>query len=234
MSAAPPAITILALSGIRSPRRFRASRSSSRVMLNYRVLPISRSRLRPAVLFGALGLEDAPELQARVDLAVALTRAAGRVIQAEGISQRALAERIGIDAGDLSRLMNGWVGEFSQERLERLLNHLGCDVKITLRRAGEGHPPTIQDASPRNEPAAPNRTPSFASPGNASSLESARPRSRSVPSESLRRVHGSHVQDLGALHRPQVLWFQGQDRQRCSRGCPPPSPEAQAGWATAG
>jgi predicted XRE-type DNA-binding protein len=106
-------------------------------------------------IFEALGLEDAPELQARVDLAIALTREARRVIQADGISQRALAERIGIDPGDLSRLMNGSVGEFSQERLERFLNHLGCDVKITVRRADEGHPPTTRvDASELLEPVA--------------------------------------------------------------------------------
>jgi predicted XRE-type DNA-binding protein len=104
-------------------------------------------------IFEALGLEDAPELQARVDLAVALTREARRVIQAEGVSQRALADRIGMDPGDLSRLMNGSVGDFSQERLERSLNRLGCDVRITVRRADEGRPPTTQvDSSGLLEP----------------------------------------------------------------------------------
>lgn len=105
--------------------------------------PASPAAIRGNI-FEALGLEEAPELQARVDLAVALTREARRVIQAEGISQRVLADRIGLDPGDLSRLMNGSVGEFSQERIERLLNHLGCDVKITVRRADEGRPPTTK------------------------------------------------------------------------------------------
>jgi predicted XRE-type DNA-binding protein len=99
--------------------------------------------------------EDAPEPQGRVDLAVAFTREARGVIQTRGISQRALAERIGIDAGDLSRMMNGSVREFSQERLERLLNLLGCGVRITVRRADKGHPPTTQvDSSELLEPVA--------------------------------------------------------------------------------
>ncbi len=104
-------------------------------------------------VFEALGLGDASELQARVDLAVALTHEARRIIAAEGISQRALADRIGLDPGDLSRLMNGSVGEFSQERLGRLLNEMGCEVAITVRRADEDHPPTTRvDLSALLEP----------------------------------------------------------------------------------
>jgi predicted XRE-type DNA-binding protein len=103
--------------------------------------PASPTSIRGNI-FEALDLEDASELQARVDLAVALTREARRIIKAEGVSQKALAVRIGIDPGDLSRVMNGSVGEFSQERLERLLNRLGCEVEITVRRADDDHPPT--------------------------------------------------------------------------------------------
>jgi len=93
-------------------------------------------------LFDVLGLEDAPELQARVDLAVALTREARRLGTAEGITQRQVAERIGLHPTDLSKLMNGSVDEFSQERIERALNQLGCAVEITVRRADHLHRPT--------------------------------------------------------------------------------------------
>lgn len=89
-------------------------------------------------IFEALGLEDAPELQARVDLTVALTREARRIMKVEGISQRQVADRIGLHATDLSKLMNGNVSEFSQERLERALNQLGCAVEIIVRRV-HGH-----------------------------------------------------------------------------------------------
>lgn len=105
-------------------------------------------------IFEALGLEDASEHQARVDLAVALTHEARRIIGAEGISQKALAERIGLDPGDLSRVMSGSVGEFSQERLERLLNQLGCEVTITVRRSDDDHPTTRVDSSALLEPVA--------------------------------------------------------------------------------
>jgi predicted XRE-type DNA-binding protein len=106
-------------------------------------------------VFEALGLEDAPELRARVDLAVALTHEARRIIRSEGLSQKELAGRIGLDPADLSRLMNGSVGEFSQERLARLLNVLGCEVTITVRRSDGDHPPTTYvDASALAEPVA--------------------------------------------------------------------------------
>lgn len=104
-------------------------------------------------IFEALGLEDSAELQARVDLAVALTHEARRTISSEGISQKELANRMGLDPADLSRLMNGSVGEFSHERLGRLLNELGCEVAITVRRSGDGHPATTYvDSSALLEP----------------------------------------------------------------------------------
>jgi predicted XRE-type DNA-binding protein len=76
-------------------------------------------------VFEALGLEDAPELQARVDLAIALTRRTRRILKAEGVTQRQVAERIGLHQTDLSKLMNGVVGELSQERLQMALDQLG-------------------------------------------------------------------------------------------------------------
>ena len=92
-------------------------------------------------IFEALQLDDAPELQARVDLAVALTREVRRVMGTEGVPQKAVAERAGLHPTDLSKLMNGVVDEFSQERLERALNQLGCDVEITVRRAPSSRAP---------------------------------------------------------------------------------------------
>jgi predicted XRE-type DNA-binding protein len=117
-------------------------------------MPTSPTAIRGKV-FEALGFQDAPELQVRVDLAVALTHEARRIIRSEGLSQKELGGRIGLDPADLSRLMNGSVGEFSQERLARLLNVLGCEVAITVRRSDEGHPPTTHvDASALLEPVA--------------------------------------------------------------------------------
>lgn len=99
-------------------------------------------------IFEALEIEDAPELQARVDLAVALTREVRRIVDLEGIAQREVAERIGLHPTDLSRLMNGSVEEFSQERLQRALRELGCEIEIRVRRPSGGAPPRVRvDAS---------------------------------------------------------------------------------------
>jgi len=74
-------------------------------------------------------------------------------MKGEGLSQRGVAERIGLHPTDLSKLMNGTVGEFSQERLQRALNQLGCEVEITVRRADKDRSATTHvDSSGLMEP----------------------------------------------------------------------------------
>jgi transcriptional regulator with XRE-family HTH domain len=90
-------------------------------------------------VFEALDLPDAPELLARVDLAVALTREIRRL----GLTRTQAAERVGLDPADVSRIMRGNVENVNQERLERALNGLAIDVEIRITRADEGRPGTI-------------------------------------------------------------------------------------------
>ena len=86
-------------------------------------------------VFEALDLADTPELRVRVDLAAAITREVRRVMEGDQRSQRSVADTMGLHPTDLSKLMNGVVEEFSQERLQRALAELGCDIEITVRRA---------------------------------------------------------------------------------------------------
>lgn len=95
-------------------------------------------------IFAELDLPDAPELLARADLAIALTREIRRL----GLTQKQASERVGLDQADLSRLMRGNIENVSQERLERALNRLACDVEIRIRRAdSSGHGTTSVDMS---------------------------------------------------------------------------------------
>lgn len=95
-------------------------------------------------IFAALDLPDAPELLARADLAIALTREIRRL----GLPQKQAAERVGLDPADLSRIMRGNIENVSQERLERALNRLACDIEIRIRRADRAGPgTTIVDMS---------------------------------------------------------------------------------------
>lgn len=80
-------------------------------------------------VFADLGLHDADELLAKADLAHAIQH----LIQAQGLSQRAAARRLGVAQPDLSSLYRGHLDGFSIERLCRLLTALGQDVRIVVQ-----------------------------------------------------------------------------------------------------
>ena len=80
-------------------------------------------------VFADLGLHDADELLAKADLAHAIQH----LIQAQGLSQRAAARRLGVAQPDLSSLYRGRLDGFSIERLCRLLTGLGQDVRIVVQ-----------------------------------------------------------------------------------------------------
>ena len=51
-----------------------------------------------------------------------------------GLTQAQTAERLGLRQPDVSKLMNGRHTGFSAERLFRLLNALGQDIRIVVKR----------------------------------------------------------------------------------------------------
>ena len=90
-------------------------------------------------VFADLGLANAPELQAKADLAWAITE----IIENRDLSQIEAAELLGIDQPKVSALMRGRLSGFSMERLYRFLNALGKEIEIvvqtpTKRRAEPG------------------------------------------------------------------------------------------------
>ena len=52
-----------------------------------------------------------------------------------GLTQVQAGDLLGIDQGTVSKLLNGRLDGFSQERLIRYLNALGNDVEIVVRRS---------------------------------------------------------------------------------------------------
>lgn len=114
--------------------------------------PGSSTALRGNI-FEALDLEDAPELQVRVALAAALAHEVRRVMGRDQVSQRSIADAVGLHPTDLSKLVNGVVGEFSQERLQRALVKLGCEIDIRVRRSEDRDAGGVRvDASELAEP----------------------------------------------------------------------------------
>lgn len=80
-------------------------------------------------VFADLGLPDAPELQAKADLAYEISR----TIDQRSLTQVEAAEILGVDQPKVSALVRGRLDGFSMERLYRFLNALGKDVEIVVR-----------------------------------------------------------------------------------------------------
>lgn len=85
-------------------------------------------------VFADVGLPDAEELLAKARLAEAIDDA----IAAAGLTQAEAGRRMGVDQGSVSKLVNGRLDGFSQERLIRYLLALGTSVEIVVGRAGNG------------------------------------------------------------------------------------------------
>ncbi|NCP39606.1 MAG: XRE family transcriptional regulator [Rhodoferax sp.] len=80
-------------------------------------------------VFADLGLPDPQERQLRVQLAVRLND----LLQAEGLTQGAVAKRFGIAQPHVSELKNYKLGRFSSERLLHYITLLNRDVEIYIR-----------------------------------------------------------------------------------------------------
>ena len=79
-------------------------------------------------VFADLQLADAGDLSIQAEL----TRLIHNRINAFGLNQSEAAARLGLKQPDVSKLMNGRHTGFSTERLLRLLNALGQDIRIVI------------------------------------------------------------------------------------------------------
>jgi predicted XRE-type DNA-binding protein len=77
-----------------------------------------------------LGIENAEDLTARVQLAVTINR----IIQGRHLKQVEIAELLGIPQPKVSRLLNYKLDGFSVERLMNFLVALDRDVEIRIRK----------------------------------------------------------------------------------------------------
>jgi predicted XRE-type DNA-binding protein len=92
-------------------------------------------------VFADLGLPNPDEELTKAQLAAEIRQ----VIKRRRLTQVAAASLMGIDQPKVSALLNGRLGNFSSERLMRLLTALGQDVEITVKakprnRAHGPHP----------------------------------------------------------------------------------------------
>ena len=82
-------------------------------------------------VFADVGLPEPEELLAKAHLAEAIDDA----IRSLGLTQMEAARVMGVDQGTVSKLVNGRLDGFSQERLLRYLMALGESVEIVIHTA---------------------------------------------------------------------------------------------------
>ena len=80
-------------------------------------------------VFADLGLPEPEEALAKARLADIIDE----TLRERGLTQVAAGDLLGIDQGSVSKLVNGRLDGFSQERLIRYLTALGHDVEIVVR-----------------------------------------------------------------------------------------------------
>lgn len=80
-------------------------------------------------VFEDIGIPDPNEALAKARLADLI----GEAIEGSGLTQVMAGDFLGVDQGTVSKLINGRLDGFSQERLIRYLNLLGNDVEILIR-----------------------------------------------------------------------------------------------------
>jgi predicted XRE-type DNA-binding protein len=79
-------------------------------------------------VFADIGLPEPEEELTKAQLASHIRR----ILKRRRLTQTAAAELMGIDQPKVSALLNGRLGNFSSERLMRLLTALGHDVEIAV------------------------------------------------------------------------------------------------------
>jgi predicted XRE-type DNA-binding protein len=82
-------------------------------------------------VFADIGIPDPEEALAKADLADLLAES----LDERGLTQVQAAEFLGVDQGSVSKLVNGRLDGFSQDRIIRYLNMVGRDVEIIVRPA---------------------------------------------------------------------------------------------------
>lgn len=83
--------------------------------------------------FADMGMDDADARLAKARLAQRITA----IMRERDLTQQQLADTLGIDQPQVSRISRGQLQNFSLERLMHLVNSLNQDIEITVRNNSE-------------------------------------------------------------------------------------------------
>jgi predicted XRE-type DNA-binding protein len=94
-----------------------------------------RARRSTGNVFSDLGFgeDEAENLKIRADLMIELTN----LIEAQGLTQSAAAELLGVTQPRVSDLMRGKIDRFSVDTLIEMLGHAGACVSVVVTRRSQ-------------------------------------------------------------------------------------------------
>jgi predicted XRE-type DNA-binding protein len=81
-------------------------------------------------VYADLGFKDADAMLAKARIVARI----GQLLKEQDLTQAAAARVLGVNQPKVSALLRGHFQGYSQERLIGLLNRLGCDVEIVVKR----------------------------------------------------------------------------------------------------
>jgi predicted XRE-type DNA-binding protein len=81
-------------------------------------------------IFADLGLEDSEELLTRAKLMHEL----GMMVKSSKLSQKQIADKLGVTQPRISMLVSGKFNEFTSESLMHYLSKMGCYVEISIEK----------------------------------------------------------------------------------------------------
>ena len=104
--------------------------SGKKTVKSKRVERRKKTTSSPKNIFEELGLDQSEELLVRSQLLDKVSV----LIHNSGLSQKNVAEKLGIAQSKVSKLVNGRLSEFSTDTLLRYLSILGCNVQIKVSK----------------------------------------------------------------------------------------------------
>lgn len=83
-------------------------------------------------IFADIGLANADEILARAQIGVEVLK----ILKGRNLKQREMANLLGIKQAEVSHLMNGHFGRFSEEKLVSFLKKLDREVMLVINHPG--------------------------------------------------------------------------------------------------
>jgi len=111
------------------PEKLSAARVNQRACPGMATTAKANNEISSGNVFADLGVANPEEAMTKAQLA----RVICLLVEKEGLTQKAVAQRLGIDQPKVSALLRGRLKDFSTDRLMQYVNRLGHNVRIDVQ-----------------------------------------------------------------------------------------------------